>query len=225
LFYLGLADRIVGVTKFCVHPNQWVKGKAKVGGTKNVRFDVLDRLAPDLLVGNKEENDQGSILKLEANYPLWISDVSCYEEALQMILALGEITDKQAEAIALTDQIALLFSQLEVRKPCRVLYLIWKAPWMAAGKKTFIDSMLSKMGLVNVVEEARYPTISENQLRQLQPELIFLSSEPYPFKQTHSQALQMAMPGSKIILVDGELFSWYGNRMLLAPGYFNSLDW
>jgi ABC-type Fe3+-hydroxamate transport system substrate-binding protein len=94
---------------------------------------------------------------------------------------------------------------------------------MAAGKGTFIDSMLSKIGFVNVVEEARYPTLSDAQLQQMQPELIYLSSEPYPFKQKHFHELKAVVPNSEMTLVDGELFSWYGSRMLLAPDYFASL--
>jgi len=223
LFYLGLSDRVVGITKFCTHPREWVKSLPKIGGTKNFRFDIIDRLRPDLIIGNKEENYLAGISELQAKYPVWMSDVSSYNEALQMIAAFGALTDKEQQAASLRIEIEARFERLTQKKSTRVLYLIWRQPWMAAGKGTFIDSMLSKIGLVNVVEEARYPTLSEAQLQQMQPELIYLSSEPYPFKQKHIQELQSVVPNSEVALVDGELFSWYGSRMLLAPDYFASL--
>ncbi len=223
LFYLGLSNQVVGITKFCVHPREWVKRLPKIGGTKNFRFDVIDQLKTDLIISNKEENYESGISVLQAKYPVWISDVSSYAEALEMIVAIGALTDRIDPANALRNEIEARFERLPKKKPRRVLYLIWRQPWMAAGKGTFIDSILSKIGLVNVVEEARYPTLSADQLRQLQPELIYLSSEPYPFKQEHIHELQSVVPNSEVVLVDGELFSWYGSRMLLAPDYFASL--
>ena len=223
LFFLGLSDRVVGITKFCVHPPEWFTSLPKIGGTKNFRFDLVDKLKPDLIIGNKEENYESGISVLQTKYPVWVSDVSSYEQALQMIEEVGALTDRIDPANSLRNEIDARFQRLPKKKPRRVLYLIWRQPWMAAGKGTFIDSMLSKIGLVNVVEETRYPNFSEAQLQQLQPELIYLSSEPYPFKQEHIRELQTVVPKAEVTLVDGELFSWYGSRMLLAPDYFTSL--
>jgi ABC-type Fe3+-hydroxamate transport system substrate-binding protein len=192
LFYLGLSDRVVGITKYCAHPQKWVRNLPKIGGTKNFKFEIIDQLKPDLIIGNKEENYESGISALQTKY-------------------------------SLRNEIDARFERLPKKKPTRVLYLIWRQPWMAAGKGTFIDSMLSKIGFVNVVEEARYPTLSDAQLQQMQPELIYLSSEPYPFKQKHFHELKAVVPNSEMTLVDGELFSWYGSRMLLAPDYFASL--
>ncbi len=225
LFYLGLSDQVVGITKFCVHPTSWINTKTKVGGTKNFQFDVIDQLEPDLILGNKEENYLEGISTLEQQYPVWMSDISSIEDSVSMILSIGKLTDREAEANKLIEEIATNFGQIVIRKSIRALYLIWKTPWIAVGKDTFIHSMLSKMGVLNVVETLRYPTLSESQLIKLAPELVLLSSEPYPFKKNHMDALQMLLPKAKIILVDGEMFSWYGSRMLLAPQYFNSLHW
>lgn len=225
LFYMGLSDQVVGITKFCVHPKEWFKGKTKVGGTKKFRFDIIDQLQPDLVIGNKEENYQDGILKLEEKYPVWMSDISSFEDSINMISSLGKIVGREAEANSLITAIERNFSQPVSRKPIRVVYLIWRAPWMAAGKDTFIHSMLSKMSLVNVVEELRYPTLVDSQLIELDPEVIMLSSEPFPFRTNHIEELHRLLPKAKIILVDGEMFSWYGSRMLLAPQYFNSLHW
>ena len=225
LFYMGLTDQVVGITKFCVHPKEWFKGKTIVGGTKKFRFDIIDQLQPDLIIGNKEENYLDGISKLKEKYPVWMSDISSYEDAINMITSLGKIVEREPEAINLITAIEKNFSQLISRKLIRVVYLIWRAPWMAAGNDSFIHSMLSKMSLVNGVEELRYPTLSDSQLIELDPELIMLSSEPYPFSTIHIEQLNRLLPKAKIILVDGEMFSWYGSRMLLAPQYFNSLHW
>jgi ABC-type Fe3+-hydroxamate transport system substrate-binding protein len=223
LFYLGLSDQVVGITKFCIHPAGWFKSKTKVGGTKNFRFDIIDQLNPDLIIGNKEENYLVGITELEKRYPVWMSDISTLEDALNMMESIGQLTERETEAAKLISEIKTSFVGLTPRHSLKVLYLIWKSPWMAAGKNTFIDSMLSKIGLENILTESRYPTISESQLQQLQPDLVMLSSEPFPFKQQHFQELQSVLPKAKVILVDGEFFSWYGSRMLEAPAYFNSL--
>ncbi len=221
---MGLAQSIVGITKFCTHPTTEIVNKIKVGGTKTVRFDLIDQLKPDLIIGNKEENEFSVINQLAEKYPVWISDVSSFKDALKMIDSAGEITDKVAEALTLTKQIENAFSALKRKATKRVLYLIWKSPWMAAGANTFIDSMLEKGGWQNALEVDRYPTLQEQQLIDLNPDLIFLSSEPFPFAEKHIQEVQRMLPKAKVLLVDGELFSWYGSRMLLAPAYFNSLS-
>lgn len=224
LFYLGLSDQVVGITKFCIHPAEWFKSKTKVGGTKSFRFDIIDQLKPDLIIGNKEENYKEGVDKLEAGYPVWMSDIFSFEDALSMMENIGQLTDREAEASKLITKIKTSFDGLRLHPPFKVLYLIWKSPWMAAGKNTFIDGLLSKLGLKNVLQESRYPTISEGQLQRLQPDLVMLSSEPFPFNQEHIQSLRSLLPKAKIILVNGEFFSWYGCRMLQAPAYFNSLE-
>jgi ABC-type Fe3+-hydroxamate transport system substrate-binding protein len=224
LFYLGLSGQVVGITKFCVHPAEGFTTKTKVGGTKNFRFDVIDQLNPDLIIGNKEENYAEGINELEKKYPVWISDINSFEDALSMMEIIGQLTERETEAARLISEIKTSFLGLMPRPSLKVLYLIWKSPWMAAGKNTFIDNMLSKIGLKNILTESRYPAISESQLQQLQPDVVMLSSEPFPFNQKHIQELQIALPKAKVILVDGEMFSWYGSRMLKAPAYFSSLD-
>ena len=94
---------------------------------------------------------------------------------------------------------------------------------MVAGHSTFIQAMIEKLNLRNVIDAQRYPEINDEEIRKLNPEYIFLSSEPYPFQEKHIEELKRISPSSKIILVDGEMFSWYGSRLLHAPLYFNSL--
>jgi len=223
LFYIGLSDSLVGITKFCIHPAEEVKIVTKVGGTKTVRFDVIDQLQPDLIIGNKEENEQSVVAGLAEKYPVWLSDITHFDDSLRMIQNVGEITDRGQQAAELIQQIEIAFKNIKLRTEKRVLYLIWKSPWMAAGKNTFIDSMFAKGGWVNATSLERYPSLTESQIESINPDIVFLSSEPFPFSDKHIGELKTLLPEAKIILVDGEMFSWYGSRLLLAPAYLNSL--
>src|SRR5258706_3538848 len=223
LFDLGLDEEVVGITKFCVHPRSWFEKKTKVGGTKDFWFDRIDELGPELIVGNKEENDREGIERLKLKYPVWMSNISTLEHALKMIQDLGSITHRESRANRINERIREAFAGLTIKSPKRVLYLIWKSPWMGVGKNTFIHSMLEQMGLVNCLQEERYPELTDLSIRELSPDIVLLPSEPYPFRQKHVERLQQLIPHSNIALVDGEMFSWYGSRLIHAPAYFNSL--
>lgn len=221
---LGLSDRLVGVTKFCIHPKGLTQAKTVVGGTKNIHLDRITGLHPDLVVGNKEENEQGSIRALQQSLPVWMSDIYTLPDALGMIADLGELLEVRARALALSDKIKEGFSRIAFRrKPIRALYLIWKKPYMAAGSNTFIDDMLQRAGFANVVKEARYPGLTAEQIADLDPEVVFLSSEPYPFADKHKAEFREFLSSAQIEVIDGELFSWYGSRLVHAPAYFDQL--
>lgn len=225
LYYLELDNRVVGITRFCIRPEDWFKNKNRVGGTKNLHCDKIRELNPDIIIGNKEENEEHQIKELIKEFPVWMSDISTLENALEMILAVGELTGKTEKAVFLSKQIQDGFDNLiPSKRQKRVAYLIWRNPYMAAGGNTFINDMLQRCGLINIFKNhKRYPKIYNNDLIKNNPELVFLSSEPYPFKDKHINELKFILPHSKIHLVDGELFSWYGNRLLHAPLYFSKL--
>ncbi len=219
---LGLREKLVGITKFCIHPVGLKKEVQLIGGTKNVKIDLVKSLAPDLVIGNKEENNQPDIEALEKILPTWMSDIFNLEDALEMIRQVGEITGTKAKAEEIISNIRTNFSHLDTLKKTNktVLYLIWKNPYIAVGPNTFIDSMLHTLGLKNAMSEERYPEVEPEALN---PDLIFLSSEPYPFKEKHIEELQNQFPESRVVLVDGEYFSWYGSRLIGAPAYFKEL--
>jgi ABC-type Fe3+-hydroxamate transport system substrate-binding protein len=219
---LGLEENIVGVTKFCVHPKSLRTEKTIIGGTKNYRMDLIDLLKPDLIIGNKEENDQNGIEILMNNYPVWMSDIYSVEDGLDMILRLGKIFKVEKRAKSISDQIQNDFLKKVTFKGTAV-YLIWNKPMMAAGADTFINEMLSYAGFENLIGERRYPELSKNELLRLNPEYLLLSSEPFPFKAKHSQEFEDLLPKAKIKLVDGELFSWYGSRLLKSKEYFSTI--
>jgi ABC-type Fe3+-hydroxamate transport system substrate-binding protein len=229
LFHLGLDTTVVGITKFCVHPEEWFRSKTRIGGTKQVEIDRIRMLDPDLIIGNKEENTREDIEALRAEFPVYVSDVATVADALEMISGIGAITGKSLEAETLVATLrdrhaALLFGQSGLR-PIRAAYLIWKDPFMAAGRDTFIDSMMHSLGWINVFGgEVRYPETDLKEISSRCPEVLLLSSEPYPFSHKHLEELQKSLVGIPVVLVDGEYFSWYGSRMLEAFGYLKALD-
>lgn len=221
LFDLGLGERIVGLTKFCIHPAAQVKQKTIVGGTKNFRFDVIDELEPDLIIGNKEENYKEGIEQLQQKYPVWMSDIYTLEGALKMMKQVGELTGTKTKADELIQVITSGFKNLKpVSQPITTAYFIWRKPYMAVGSHNIISHMLERCGFINAFSDlSRYPEISPEQLQQVNPQLILLSSEPYPFKEKHIIEFQELCPAATLKVVDGEMFSWYGSRLIQAPAY------
>ncbi len=229
LFDLGLNAEVIGITKFCIHPVEKVKERTKIGGTKNLHIDLIRSLKPDLIIGNKEENDQGQIEELMQEFPVWMSDIYNLEDAKNTIQQIGEIVDREPEAAYLNHLISAGFNDLQslalqhnINK--KVAYFIWKNPYMLAGQHTFINHMLAMIGLQNVVKSARYPEIELEDLKLLEPEIVFLSSEPYPFRDKHLKEIEVVLPHASVQLVDGEMFSWYGSRLIKAVQYLFQLQ-
>ncbi len=226
LYDLGLNEEVIGITKFCIHPNKWFRSKTKAGGTKQIKMDIIHQLKPDLIIANKEENEKEQIEELEKCYPVWISDINNLYDTYEMIKQIGIITGKQQSANEIILQVKEGFAKLPTPDSrLRTAYLIWQNPYMTVGGDTFINSMLEIAGLQNIyADKTRYPEITIDELRAANCQLLLLSSEPYPFKQKHINELQILMPNTKIVLADGEMFSWYGSRLLKAPAYFNQLQ-
>jgi ABC-type Fe3+-hydroxamate transport system substrate-binding protein len=226
LFDLGLNEQVVGITKFCIHPANWFKTKTRVGGTKDINIAAIKKLNPTLIIANKEENVKEQIEELAKDYPVWLTDVNNLDDALKMIEAIGVLTNTQKNAHHITQKIITSFEQLAITKaPLNTCYLIWQNPYMTVGGDTFIHDMLQKSGFNNLfANQQRYPEINISQLLIANCQLLLLSSEPYPFKQKHIDELQVQLPHTKILLVDGEMFSWYGSRLLKATEYFKELS-
>lgn len=232
LFDLGLENQVVGITKFCIHPPHWFKTKTRVGGTKNVSIKRVSALNPDLVIANKEENTQKDILAISEFVPVYVSDIKDLQGAMTMIKDIGELCGKSVRAAKLIDEIKAGIQQLKnnmknlnLGSTPRVLYLIWKDPFMAAGTDTFINAMLEETGFKNALSEEvhRYPIITPQEITNLAPDYVFLSSEPFPFKGKHTSELKAQFPDLCFIEVDGEAFSWYGSRLVKRLNYFESL--
>lgn len=225
LIDLGLEEQLVGVTKFCVHPIDIRKKKKVVGGTKQLHIEKVVALKPNLILCNKEENTKEMVENLQEVAPVWVTDMFTLEDSLQTISNLGEFFDVSKKAFQLIEGIqekASEFSEFMKDKPTRkVLYFIWKNPYMAAGRDTFVDDLLQRNKMQNVLpENSRYPEVNPTDTPK--PEVILLSSEPYPFAEKHQKEIEEEW-GLPTLLVDGEFFSWYGSRLLTAFDYFKSL--
>lgn len=225
LHHLGLRQEVAGITKFCIHPTEWFQRKTRVGGTKQINIPLIHSLQPDLIIANKEENVKEQVEELARHFPVWVSDVNNLPEALEMIDAVGHLVHRGSAAADLVAAIQNGFNSLpssfETIPAC---YLIWQNPYMTVGDDTFIHSMLQTAGFSNVFAgHSRYPVITTEDIIASAARFILLSSEPFPFKEPHLTALRQACPEKQVRLVDGELFSWYGSRLLQAPAYFKTL--
>jgi len=227
LIYLGLKDRIVGITKFCVHPKELRAQKTVVGGTKQVNLEKIKALTPDLIIANKEENTQQMVENLKTICPVWVSDVNTLEDNYSLINQLGDLCDVKKKAtllISLTREKQQLFVERIKEVPlASVVYLIWNQPIMGAGSPSFIDALLQLNKFDNLLSSAasRYPEVESLALEKAQH--ILLSSEPFPFTEKHKQSFGIES-NATLSLVDGEYFSWYGSRLLKAFDYFVKLQ-
>ncbi|MFT4834317.1 MAG: ABC-type Fe3+-hydroxamate transport system substrate-binding protein [Flavobacteriaceae bacterium] len=216
-YLIDIGAPVIGRTKFCVHPAEEVKEIQVIGGTKNFRLEAIDHLQPDLIIGNKEENYQEGIQALKSKYPVWISDIYTIHDALVMMKELALIVDKEANAKSIIQTVENRWQLIHASQTSkRVLYLIWRDPWMVAGKQTYIDSMLNHIGNTNACVQERYPAMEDLDISNSDVDVIMLSSEPYPFRQKHIQELKELCPYASIQLANGEFYSWYGTRVLKA---------
>lgn len=229
LFDLGLEDCIVGITKFCVHPEHLKQIKAIVGGTKNINVDKIKDLNPDIILCNKEENSKEIVKICEEIAPTHVSEIFTLTDNLKLINQYGTIFNKERKAIEIIRKINFKLTEfrkfIKNKEVKKVVYLIWKDPWMAAGNTTFIDHLLQLNKFENLYQnEARYPEVHPKKMKQkVNLDFILLSSEPYPFKEKHILEIKKITPKVKTILVDGEMFSWTGSRLLKAFDYFKTL--
>lgn len=230
LYDLGLTDDVIGITKFCVHPHQWFQSKTKIGGTKQLNLPLIESLKPDLVLAGKEENVKEQVEAIAAFCPVWCSDIATLADAYDMMATIGSLTGKESRARAIIHKIQNGFSSLtKTGKPVRAAYLIWQKPYMTVGGDTFIHTMMEAAGFENLFKKSiRYPEISMQELVNTKAEVILFSSEPFPFKEKHLHSfvqewekINPSIPHLKI--VDGEMFSWYGSRMIHAANYFGKL--
>ena len=220
---LGLSEKIIGITDYCIHPKDIVKNINKVGGTKTVSITKVKTLKPEIIFAVKEENSKKTIKILSEIFPCYVFDINSFSDALKMINTLGEIFSKTKNATSLSENIVKAFSKIQVTKQhVDYLYFVWKNPWMVAGNNTYIESLLSKFYLKNIINKSKYPKIELKNISS-DPQIIFLPSEPYKFSKTDKMELQKVFPKSKILLVNGEMFSWYGSRMVKAAVYIEKL--
>lgn len=223
LYDLGLEDQIVGVTRFCVHPKSARKNKILIGGTKQIELDRVKACQADLVLGNQEENSPEMYQQLqEQGIPCCFFFPKTVEEAIFDIEKLGRLFHKQREYLDWFEKLESARNRCEQKK-FRFVYLIWRKPWMSLNGDCFISSMLSEIGGINVFADHpdRYFSCSLEDIQERNPDLILLSSEPFPFQEKHKQELiESGFSEKQLQLIDGEMCSWHGTRMLKAFSYF-----
>lgn len=224
LIDLGLKDQIIGRTRFCIHPKKQVDDIAIIGGTKNPRIEKITDLEPDIIIANKEENRKQDIDELSLQFNVKVTVIDSVSDALIAIHELGTLFDREMEAAKLIADINQRLEAIPEAKKLRTAYFIWKNPWMCVASQTYIHDVMEMYHLENVFgDKKRYPKTEMEEIQRLNPDLILLSDEPYPFKEKQKQEVQKFVPAAKVELVNGEWFSWYGSRMKSSFEWLN--DW
>lgn len=226
LAYLDLDENVVGVTRFCERPEHWRSEKTIVGGTKQVDVDTVRDLEPDLVLANLEENTREDVSALENIAPVFVTNVTSVTEALQMIRSVGVLTDTSDQTSTLVGRIISRFEDLKEFSSLRAAYFIWREPYMTVGGDTFIHDVMVRGGFKNVFEhQSRYPEVSLDELTSMDLEVVLCGTEPFPFhqKDKFTKDLRSALPDTPVEVVDGQVFSWYGPRLLYTPSYLEKL--
>lgn len=223
LFDLGLTENeVVGRTKFCIHPQDKIKNVAIIGGTKNINIEKIKALQPDLILANKEENVKEQVEALMNDFKVTVTNIDTIEDNYYLLKNLGKLFGKEDRAQLFNLKIYDVLDQAKLEAPVKAAYLIWKNPYMTIGSDTFIHRIMSEIGFENIFKDkTRYPQITTEDLADA--DVILLSSEPFPFKEKHIEELQVFYPDKKIIIVDGEAFSWYGTHIAKCENYFKEL--
>lgn len=223
LFDLGLTENeVIGRTKFCIHPQEKIKNVSVIGGTKNINIEKIKALQPDLIIANKEENLKEQVEALMEDYKVMVTNIDTIEDNYYLLKNLGKLFGKEEKAKLYNLKIYDVLNQAKLDSPVKAAYLIWKNPYMTIGSDTFIHRILSEIGFQNIFKDkTRYPQITTEDLTDA--DVIMLSSEPFPFKEKHIEELKAFYPDKKIMIVDGEAFSWYGTHIAKCENYFKEL--
>jgi len=224
---LGLGPQLVGRTGFCIHPKAVVAAIPKVGGTKDVNIDRIRTLAPTHVVVNIDENEKPTVDALAQFVPhVVVTHPLVPHDNLALARLLGGLFGKEAEAAAwcraFDTELALLRA-MPAGPPRTVLYCIWQDPWMTVSGDTYIAAMLAELGWkVPSLGTERYPRFDWSAALVDGLDAVLLSTEPYRFTEAHADALEKQI-GIPVLLVDGEMLSWYGSRALAGVRYLREV--
>lgn len=223
-YLVDLGIEVVGRTRSCIHPKGEVDGITIVGSTKKLNHNKIAALKPDIIIGCKEENTKDDIDLLRKNYPVWMADIYSLDDSKRALLDIAWLVGKENEGKTIIDKWEEVWGGKETVPFAKVLYLIWKSPYMAVASNNYINSVMEYFGFENCLKhQDRYPVLLESEIKKMNPEIIFLSSEPFPFKEEHIPEFRQIFPNSKVIVVDGEAFSWYGTRQIKRANYLKDL--
>jgi ABC-type Fe3+-hydroxamate transport system substrate-binding protein len=225
LFALGLDDHIVGITTFCRFPEDRVIHKTKIGGTKNPEREKILELKPDVIILNEEENrKEDAAFFRDHGIPIRVTFPSNVVEASEIVEELGQEFHAMAKAEAISSQINDALENMAVPRSVRALIFIWKRPYWTVNKTTYVNSICETVGLKNVFAELkdRYPQLTDDQIRDADPEAVLFPDEPYVFREKDVLEFQNQFPQlkavqqNKLIMLDGTYLTWHGVRTLKA---------
>jgi len=224
LYFFKMDNSITGITNYCKHPYDKIKNLKIVGSPLHIDFSIMDEIKPDLIIAGRSENNKKQVEKLAEKYPVWVSDVQSIEDAFKMIEKIGFICHQNDLAQNITKNLQVGFDSISEKTNIKVCYMVWEKPFMVAGRNNYINDILKKIGIINVFgNKEGYPKVTAKELQECGADFVLLPSEPYNFDSNHIRFYNNLIVGSKAILVDGQLFSWYGNRMLVAINYFKNM--
>jgi len=216
---LDLSEEIVGRTGFCIHPWETVKTIPKVGGTKDLKFDRIRKLEPTHVVVNVDENKKEDAEALAEFIPnVVVTHPLAPRDNLDLYRQMGREFDREAQADLLCGKFEAALDRVDERPEQRVLYLIWRDPWMTISPETYISRTLGLFNwkTVPTSTDERYPQVD---LAAVDVDRVLLSSEPFHFKEHHIPEVEALVPGVKVSLIDGEMTSWYGSRAITGIDY------
>ena len=227
LFALGLGERVVGATDWCVHPAAALAAVPRVGGTKDPDVAAIAKLRPGLVIANQEENTRRTVAQLEgAGIPVWVTYPRTVAEGAGLLRELAELGGRRAELASVVVPVEEAVERARAERPAvlvRVFCPIWKDPWMAVGGDTYAHDLIELCGGRNVFgapARRRYPIVTEAEIVAAAPEVILLPDEPYAFGAEHAAQLRAlevpAAASGRIHCIDGTLLSWYGPRIRRA---------
>jgi ABC-type Fe3+-hydroxamate transport system substrate-binding protein len=226
LFALGLAGQIVGRTHYCIHPQPAVAAIPSVGGTKKINYARLQALQPTHVILNIDENPRELAERLTRDgLEVIVTHPLAPEDNLSLYRLLGGVFHREAEAEQLGANFTQALAELR-REPWprrRVLYLIWRKPWMGVSRETYIARMLALVGweTLPAMADARYPVLELDHALLEAADQVLFSSEPYRFQPADLEAFarDYDCPREKLRLIDGEMTSWYGSRAIAGLAY------
>ncbi len=215
-------EMVIGRTKFCIHPADFVKKLPVVGGTKNFHPEKVRELRPDLVIVNKEENEKEPVEELMKDLNVMVTNIKNLDDNYKLIRELGEIVGQQKKAEEICQKTIRIFEENHLKQSIRTGYMIWRKPYMTVGGDSFVNHILEMLGFINIFNDRkRYPEIELKELDET--ELIILSTEPYPFSEKHIPEFSSELPDKKIIVADGEAFAWFGSRLSKLEDFYKNL--
>lgn len=228
---LGGANRLVGVTEWCVRPEEVVESITKVRGTKNPDIARILELGPDLVLANREENRQRHVELLRQHVPVFLTYPRTVFDALKTIEDLGVILDAVDRSSEIVEASERLLDEIHrtADPKLNVACLIWRDPWMTVGPDTYIHDLLGHFGFVNVFRDgnSRYPETTLDEVAEREPEVVLLPTEPYEFGEADrievEHAVRQTVPGCRVVVIDGSYLTWWGTRTLPALRFLAEL--